>query len=65
MNYKALIVLIVVLCAAVLAICAWCEPTSFVDSIEHSARTIADIAMLMLLAYLAVRYKERGGVTRR
>lgn len=57
-DRKYLLVLIVALCAAVLAICAYVDPNYFVDSIDHSARTVVDVCLVVVLAYAAITYKD-------
>lgn len=57
-DRKYLLLAIVAMCAAVLAICAYVDPDSFVDSIDHSARTVVDVCLVVLLAYAGITYKD-------
>lgn len=55
---KVVLWLFIALCAAVLAICAYVDPWSMADSIEHFALVMAYVGLLVVMADLTIRYKE-------
>lgn len=55
---KAVLWFFIALCVAVMGICAYADPGSMADSLEHFAFVMAYVGLLVVLADLTIRYKE-------